>query len=248
MQTQIIITALILGGLAKGLNGFGYALISTSILATVLPAQEAVALMIIPLILANLELTSKLTLNELKECFQRFRSYIISAFIGVVAGMALIDYIPALILKKTVGLLALIFVASRIPQISSLFGDVKKFCVENPKIEPLLGLFSGFVFGASNVGVPVVAYFEELQMTRKKFLAVMALTILGASIIRLGLASYLGLFNGVDRILFSTVLGAVGLIAVKIGDRAGKRTSDKITENISLILLTVIGLRLLGTF
>ncbi|MFB6114707.1 MAG: sulfite exporter TauE/SafE family protein, partial [Candidatus Nanohalobium sp.] len=164
MQTQIIIAAVMLGGLAKGLNGFGYALISTSILATVLPAQEAVALMIIPLILANLELTSKLTLSELSDCFQRFLSYIISAFIGVIAGMALIDHIPALMLKKAVGLLALIFVASKIPKVSKLFGEAKNFCVENPKIEPILGLLSGFVFGSTNAGVPIVAYFEELQL------------------------------------------------------------------------------------
>lgn len=248
MQTQIILTAVILGGLAKGLNGFGYALISTSILATVLPAQEAVALMIVPLILANIELTTKLSLGELKRCFQRFYSYIISAFIGVIAGMALIDYIPEIMLKKSVGLLVLLFVSSRIPRISEVFGEIKNFCVENPKIEPVLGLFSGFVFGSSNLGVPIVAYFEELQISRKKFLSVMALTVLGASVIRLGLASYLGLFNGVNRMLLSTVLGVVGLAAVKIGDKAGEKVSDTGTRYFSLVLLTVIGLRLLGTF
>lgn len=248
MQIQVIIGAVILGGLAKGLNGFGYALISTSILATVLPAQEAVALMIIPLILANLELTAKLTLRELGECFHRFRSYIISAFVGVIAGMALIDHIPALMVKKAVGMLALVFVSSRMSMVSKLFSKLKNFCVENPRIEPLLGLFSGFVFGSSNVGVPVVAYFEEIQLTREKFLSVMALTILGASVIRLGLASYLGLFSGVNSLFLSTMLGVAGLLAVKTGDIIGRKTSDRITQYFSLILLTAIGFRLLGTF
>lgn len=248
MQTQIIIAAIILGGLAKGLNGFGYALISTSILATVLPAQEAVALMIIPLILANLELTAKLTLNELKECFQRFRSYILFAFIGVITAMALIDSIPAPLLKKGVGLLVLIFVSSRIPRISGLFSETKDFCVENPKVEPVLGLFSGLIFGSTNVGVPVVAYFKELQLSREKFLSVMALTILGASMIRLGLAYHLGLYSGTDRIFLSIALGVLGLLAVKLGDVVGQKTSDRMTQNLSLFLLAVIGLRLLGTF
>ncbi|MFB6175173.1 MAG: sulfite exporter TauE/SafE family protein [Candidatus Nanohalobium sp.] len=248
MELLLILAAVALGGLIKGLNGFGYALVSTSLLTFYMPAQEAVALIIIPLIIANIELTAELDGKELKACLHRFKAYIATSFIGVAAGMLFIYYMPSLLLKKAVGLIVLGFVASRTRKISQVFSTAKNFCVENPRIEPLLGLFSGLVFGSTNAGVPIVAYFEELQLPRQKFLSVMALTILGASVIRLGLAYYLGLYSGTNKLLLSVVLGIIGLTAVKIGDIAGQKTSDKVTQNISLLLLTVIGLRLLGTF
>lgn len=246
MQTHIIITAVILGGLTKGLNGFGYALVSTSLLSLVMPAQEAVALMIMPLIIANIELTAKLSVEELRSCLDRFKAYIAASFIGVALGMLLIDYMPSLLLKKAVGLLVLGFVASRTRKISQIFSTAKNFCVENPKIEPLLGLFSGLVFGASNVGVPFVAYFKELELSRQKFVSMIAVTVLASSLLRIGLAASLGLYTGTDSILFSAALGIPGLAAVKLGDSMGEKLPQKTTEKASLLLLLAIGLRLLG--
>ncbi len=248
MQTQIIITAVILGGLIKGLNGFGYALVSTSLLTFFIPAQEAVALMIIPLIAANIELTAKLSLKEVKACLKRFKLYIAGTFTGVTLGMLLIDMMPSNLLKTAVGLLVLVFVASRVPQISELFSELNRFCVENQRVEPVLGLFSGLVFGSSNVGVPIVAYFRELELSREKFISVIAITVLAASVMRIGLASYLGLYTGTDRILLSALIAVPGLIAVKIGDKLGEKLPQKTTEKASLLLLIIIGLKLLGVF
>ena len=244
MNLAFITTAIILGGLIKGLNGFGYALVSTSLLTLFMPAQEAVALMIIPLIIANIELTTKLSMEELKACLTRFRAYIAASFIGVTLGMILIEYMPALLLKKAVGLLVLVFVASRTRKISKIFTTAKEFCVENQRVEPLLGLLSGLIFGSSNGGVPFVAYFKELQLSREKFVSMIAITVLGASLLRIGLAASLGLYTGMDAVLISAALGVPGLIAVKTGDKLGEKLSEKITEKASLLLLLAIGLRL----
>ncbi len=248
MDITVILAAVALGGLIKGLNGFGYALVSTSLLTLVMPAQEAVALMIIPLIIANIELTAKLSVEELKACIDRFKAYIAASFIGVTAGMLLIDYMPSLLLKKAVGLIVLGFVASRIRKISRVFSTAKNFCVENLGIEPLLGLFSGLVFGSSNVGVPFVAYFKELELSRERFVSMIAITVLASSVLRIGLASYLGLYTGTESILISAALGIPGLIAVKAGDRIGEKLPAEVTEKASLLLLLAIGLKLLGTF
>lgn len=248
MNIEIALIAVLAGGLIKGLNGFGYALVSTSFLATAIPAQEAVSLMIIPVIIANIELTSQLDIKELRECIDRFKLYIIGSFTGVTVGMLLIDYIPSLMLKKMVGLFILVFVASRTSFVSKFFSSLKNFCIENPRTEPLLGLLSGVVFGSSNAGIPVVAYFKSLDLSREKFVAIVAVTILGASILRIGLASAQGFYEGPERAIFSTVLGVAGLISVKAGDYIGRRVPRKAVENTSLLLMLVIGLKLLGTF
>lgn len=248
MELLLLLAAVTLGGLIKGLNGFGYALVSTSLLTLVMPAQEAVALMIIPLIIANIELTAKLDIKELRTCLDRFKAYIAASFIGVALGMILIDYMPSLLLKKAVGLLVLGFVASRTQKISKIFSTAKTFCVENPRIEPLLGLLSGLVFGSSNVGVPFVAYFKELELSREKFVSMIAVTVLASSLLRIGLATSLGLYKGKDAVLISAALGIPGLLAVKAGDRIGEKLPQKVTEKASLLLLLAIGLKLLGTF
>jgi len=248
MNLLLVTTAIVLGGLIKGLNGFGYALVSTSLLTLIMPPQEAVALMIIPVILANIELTAKLSKKEVKACLERFKSYITGVFFGVTAGMLLIDYMPQTLLKKAVGLLVLLFVASRIPRIAENFSDIKKFCVENPKLEPVLGILSGLVFGSSNVGVPVVAYFKEIELSRDKFLSMIALTILSASFIRVPIAQKTGLYTGTDTILLSALLGLTGIVAVKTGDMLAQKLPQKTIEKASLTLLVLVGLRLLGTF
>lgn len=248
MEITLLIAAVTLGGLIKGLNGFGYALVSTSLLSIILPAQEAVALMIIPVIAANIEIVNKLSLKEIKAGLRRFKLYIAGTFTGVIAGMLLIDTIPSTLLKNAVGFLVLIFVASRIPKVSRIFSRLNRFCAENPRIEPVLGVFSGVVFGSSNVGVLTVAYFRELDLTREKFVSLIALTILIASIMRIGLASYLGLYTGTEKILVSALLSVPGLISVKFGDMIGEKLPEKMTEKVSMILLIIIGLKLLGTF
>lgn len=245
MELILLIAAVTLGGLIKGLNGFGYALVSTSLLTMLMPAQEAVALIIIPVIAANIELTTKLSLKEVKLCFKRFKRYIAGTFAGVIIGMLLIDTIHSALLKNTVGFLVILFVGSRIPRISIIFSKLNNFCVENPKLEPILGIFSGLVFGSSNVGVPIVAYFKELELKREKFISIIALVVLAASLIRIGLATYLGLYTETGSIMLSTALAIPGIISVKLGSIIGKKLPQKMTEKASLILLAVIGLRLL---
>ena len=244
MNLLLAATAIVLGGLIKGLNGFGYALISTSLLTLFMPPQEAIALMIIPVILANIEITAKLSIKELKACLKRFKLYIIGMFIGVTTGMVLIDYMPQTLLKKSVGLLVLLFVASRTPRLAGKFSDLKKFCVENPKLEPGLGIFSGLVFGSSNVGVPVVAYFKELDLSRDKFVSMIALTILSASFLRIPIAQRTGLYTGTDTVFLSALLGLTGLLAVETGDKLAHKLPQKVTEKASLILLVLVGFRL----
>ena len=56
----LIGTILFVGGLVTGVTGFGYALISTTTLAVVLDPQTAVVLMIIPVIIANIDLVGEL--------------------------------------------------------------------------------------------------------------------------------------------------------------------------------------------
>ena len=248
MNLLIPATIILLGGLVKGLNGFGYAVVSTTLLATVMPAQQAVTLMIIPLILANIHILKEVTRRELQNCIERFGPYIITAVAGVTAGTLLIDFIPQNLLSKAIGLFTLLFVASKIEPISDLFDSGLNYCAENPRIEPVLGILSGTVFGSTNIGVPFVAYFQQIGLEKKKFATMIALTVLLSSLIRIPLATYLGMYSGPQNILFSVLLAGPGLLGVETGIVLRKKIPEEYFYRASLLLMTVIGFKLLGTF
>jgi len=248
MNLLIPATIILLGGLVKGLNGFGYAVVSTTLLATVMPAQQAVTLMIIPLILANIHILKEVTRRELQNCIERFGPYIITAVTGVTAGTLLIDFIPQNLLSQAIGLFTLLFVASKIEPISDLFDSGLNYCAENPRIEPVLGILSGTVFGSTNIGVPFVAYFQQIGLEKKKFATMVALTVLLSSLIRIPLATYLGMYSGPQNILFSVLLAGPGLLGVETGIVLRKKIPERYFYRASLLLMTVIGFKLLGTF
>lgn len=97
MQFIIVVSVLgvALGGFSKGLNGFGNALIATIMISAVLPASEAVALVIPSLIASNIELLRELEINSLSSILRDFRYYILGLFVGVTVGTLGIDYMPS---------------------------------------------------------------------------------------------------------------------------------------------------------
>lgn len=248
MNLIIPATIIFLGGLVKGLNGFGYAVVSTTLLATVMPAQQAVTLMILPLVLANIDLLKQTTAEEIRNCLQRFGPYILTALTGVIAGTLFIDLIPQTLLSHIIGLFTLVFVASKIDKISDILDSGLDYCVENPRIEPVLGLISGTVFGSTNIGIPFVAYFQQIGLEKKKFATMIALTVLLSSLIRIPLAAGLGMYSGPQNILFSILLAGPGLLGVEAGIVLRKKIPEKYFYRTSLLLMTVIGFKLLGTF
>ncbi|MFB6241896.1 MAG: sulfite exporter TauE/SafE family protein [Candidatus Nanosalina sp.] len=246
MELLLAASIIVLGGLVKGLNGFGYALVSTPLLAVFMPAQEAVALMIIPLIACNLELAAETDTEELKNCLDSFSSFLIFLTAGVTIGMLAISLIPSRALEVSVGLLALSFATSRIPALEPHFGKIRSFCFR--AWEPVIGFFSGIVYGASNVGVLIVAYLKSRDLGRDKFVGVLAVAILGISVYRILLAHVTGIYTGTDMIVLSLILGLPALLSVKIGEMLSQRLPETLLERSSVLLIAAIGAKLLLPF
>lgn len=244
MEQILAITAIIiLGGLIKGLNGFGYALVSTPLLGFLMPIEQAVALMIIPLLAANTELIFEIDRKELLNCIENFSGLITSLLIGATAGMLLLSWIPTRPLETAVGLTAVTFSVSKSRFLHEKTSKASEICFKS--WEPAIGFLSGIVYGASNVAVTAVAYLKSRDLTQEKFTATLAAIILILSVYRIFLAQVTGLYGGNDRILFSLILGVPALIAVKIGTEISDHLPQKFIQQLSLLTIAVIGLRLL---
>lgn len=250
VTVAVVFAVVAVGGVVKGLVGFGYAIASTAVLATLLAPSVAVTLMIVPMMAGNLALVRELDRDGLRSCVRRFWPFVAAAATGTLAGMAVLDSLPADLLALGLGMFTLAYVLLK----QDRFGVpgeawLRRRCLVGGSVAMVgVGAAAGLVFGASNVGVQVVAYLDALDLDRPTFVGVLSMVLVGLSVVRIGAAAALGLYEGGGLLLVSVVAAVPGLVGVAAGERLRRRLSEATVGGAVLALLTVIGLRLLATF
>jgi uncharacterized membrane protein YfcA len=242
----LALVVVLFGGLVKGLAGFGYAVASTALLATFIEPSVAVVVMILPMLAGNLSLVTELERDDLGPCLSRFWPYLLAGLAGTLAGMALLDRIPTAVLALTLGVVTLAYVATSQPYVT-LPGEswvVDRCFRPGATAKAALGLASGVVFGASNIGVQFVAYLDALDLDRATFVGVLSMLLVGVSTVRVGAAWMLGLY-GASGVLAVSVLAVVpGLVGIAAGQRLRAGVPERYVTAGTLLLLVVIGLKL----
>lgn len=87
----ILAVTVLLAGAINGIAGFGFAIVGTMVLATVIDPATAIVFMIVPILSVNLSLVRDLSATELRTCGRRFGPLILSALVGTVLGMVLLQ-------------------------------------------------------------------------------------------------------------------------------------------------------------
>lgn len=241
------VTVLVLAaGALNGLAGFGFALVGTMVLATVIDPATAVVFMIIPIFAVNLSLVGELSSNQLRTCGQRFSPLLGAALVGTLVGMALIDILPESPLRLILGIVALGFVVSsqRVVPVPGLDRARAGCFVETTPAMVGVGGLSGVLFGGTNVGVQFVAYIRSCDLSHGLFVGVVALVFLGLNAVRVGAAGVLGLYP--DLLVLATSIGVAvpAVVGVAIGARLRDRVTRRARNGLVLVLLTVVGLQL----
>jgi len=247
--TVVLMTLVILiAGTTNGLAGFGFALVGTMALATVIDPATAVVFMIIPILSVNLSLVRDLSRKELRTCSRRFGPLIGAALVGTVVGMAILSSIPTAPLRVGLGLLTLGFVATaqkRIPLPEWSAGGIGTFT--HSRVGMLgVGGISGLLFGGTNVGVQLIAYLRSFDLSHGLFVGVVALVFLGLNGIRVGVAGLFGLYPSRTLMLASVVAAVPAVIGVAVGKRLRVTASERSRRLVVLGLLLVVGVRLIS--
>jgi hypothetical protein len=243
-----VLLAVAAGGVVTGLNGFGFAVVGTSLLAVVLEPQTAVSLMILPILGANVSLVRELDAAGLRSCVRRFWPFVAAAAVGTVAGMSLLSVVPTRPLLVGLGLFVLGYVAVS-QSVVALPGEawLRDLCFSpGTAAKAGFGLVAGGVFGVSNVGVQVTAYLESLELDRSTFVGLVAMVFLGISSVRVVTATALGLYAdaGGGTVLLSVAAVVPGLVGVAVGARLRRRLPEGPQRAATFLLLAVIGMRL----
>jgi uncharacterized membrane protein YfcA len=242
----VIFGVVLLAGTVTGLAGFGFAVIGTTVLATVIDPSAAVVLMILPILGANVSLVRELDAESLRSCARRFWPFVAAAVVGTLAGMAVLNRLPSQPITLALGVLTLGYVGLsqervQVPGVATL----ERACfTDHPAAKVGLGLVSGLVFGATNVGVQVIAYLDSLSLDRSTFVGVVAMIFLGISSVRVGAAATLGLYGSTAMVAYSALAVGPGLVGVAVGRRLRPRVSERVLTAGTHLLLSVIGLRL----
>lgn len=241
----VILTAVLLvAGTVNGLAGFGFALVGTMALATVIEPSTAVVLMIIPILSANATLVSELSVAELRSCGRRFWPLVLAALVGTLLGMVVIDRLPGSPVRVGLGLITLAFVLSResvVPMPSLGGGRIDR---EGTGVMVVVGGVSGLLFGATNVGVQLVAYLRSIDLSHGLFVSVVAMVFLGINALRVGAAAAFGLYPSLAVVWLSVAAVVPSVLGVAAGRRLRQRVSSRQREIAVLGLLTVVGVRL----
>lgn len=236
----------LLAGALNGVSGFGFALVGTMVLATMIDPAMAVVFMILPILSVNLSLVRDLSAPELQTCGERFGPLILAALAGTVVGMVALQRVPEGPLRVGLGLITLAFVVSAqdVIQLPGL-SRVREGCfVETPLAMVGVGGISGVLFGGTNVGVQLIAYLRSCDLSHGLFVGVVAIVFLGLNGIRVAAASVLGLYPNSAFVLASLVATIPAVTGVAIGKRFRGQIGERDRRLTVLGLLTVIGLQL----
>src|SRR6056297_1147313 len=233
---------IVVSGAVNGLSGFGFAVVGTMAMATIVDPATAVVLLIIPMVAANAMLVSELSTDEFLTCGRRFGPLVASALVGTVVGMIVLDALPDQPLRVGLGLITLGFVASQqqaVP-LPSLGGGGST--LDGRLAQIAIGSLSGLLFGATNVGVQLDAYLRSRDLTHSLFVGVVALVFLGINALRVGAAGVLGLYPTLTVFGLSVLASVPAVGGVAIGSRLRGRVTTPVRRRVVLGLLTVIGL------
>lgn len=248
MELSFLILVLLfvsLGAAIKGLAGFGFGVAGMALLSNFIPAQDAVTVMILPLLAVNLPLIFEADLNDLKSCLKKFHLFISLSLIGTLVGVSLVNLFSGTLLTVIIGLISLFYVYSKtglyLPQTL-----VDKCLRKNGYVQMVVGTASGMVFGISNIGLPFVTYLEGIETDRKTFAGVLSLLIFSATALRIGVSLDTGLYTQ-DLFIVSILAALLGLLVSKIGVRLSQILPDRFLNYGVLFLITLAAIRLLAT-
>lgn len=242
----VVVVALLLAGIVTGLTGAGFAVLGTTGLAVVFEPSRAVAVMLVPILAINVQLTRELDRDSLRSCARRFGPFVAAVLVGTLAGMALLARLPTNALRTGIGVIVLAYVLTaqetiRIPGVAA----VRDRCFTVGRVGRLaFGVASGLVFGATNVGVQVVAYLESQNLDRAIFVGVLSGIFLGISAVRIVAAGILGLLPDLGAAGLSVAAAVPGLAGGALGRRLRPSVPERVRSRIVLALLTLVGLRL----
>ena len=227
--------AMLCGGLIKGTLGVGTPLLTVPMMAMVLPPQHAVALMSIPVIVANLWQVKDA--GSPKQTFVRFWPTILALLAGTWIGVRILSGINEQALLLVVGVSVICF--------TLLQASPRKITIperlERPAGVGFLGA-SGIIGGLSSMfGPMLILYLVSLGSLRKdQFVGTISFFYVFAVVPWVLIMVYHGILDG--PLAWASALAVLPMVVgLGIGRALRKRINENLFHKLVLVILLASG-------
>lgn len=211
-------------------SGFGYALIATPLLSTVVPLKTTI-IFILFLTMIMRVFTMYTTFHDMD--IKTVATVSIGCLIGIQPGSWVLNYLSAPTLGLYLSVALLFFITLNVINF--------RFVIKKQTLGRLgCGIVSGF-FGASTSvsGPPIVLYFlnEDMEKTlmRSNMTWIFGFTLLSTAITYF----FTGAYNFVEDWTVFYYLVPANLIGVFLGERCAKKLSQELFRKLTLIIVTL---------
>lgn len=235
----LTIAALVLGGTVKGALGVGLPLVAVPMLSLGMPATQAIALLVMPVLLSNT--LQALQGADFKQNLHRFGGLIALQLVTTVLTVRLTLSLSSTQLRLMVAVSVLFAVAMMVftprLKVDERYERVASFAV---------GGLSGMLGGVSSLTGPlVVVYLMALKLSRDSFIASISMIYLSGAIPLYLAMFYYGRLDQRDIGLSALALAPMGL-GLLFGKRLREHLDEGLFRKILLFFLTVLAAMLLA--
>jgi uncharacterized protein len=234
----LAVAAIALSGFVQSVTGFGFGLVSMALLPLLIDFKDAYAIIAI-MVLVTCSMTLMTNIRHYR--WRQGLGLLISACVAVPVGFYVMVRVPQEWLMRGLGVLICLFSLREI-----LMSRMRPFRIPE-KFGPAMGALSGTLTGAFHAGgPPAVIYAYSQDWTKEHIVALLQLSFLGPSIIRLFLVQSSGLLR---RDLLEIGLFAVIplVLAILLGTRILHRVKREKLRLIVFVFLFVTGVKFVST-
>ena len=215
-----VVTAFLVAGVVKGALGMGLPMISMTIMGTALGLWEAIPILMIPSVLANLWQFSRP--NPIWPLVKRFGTINLAACLGIWISTALLFGVDAFVVNTIFGVVVMLYAAVNLTRFEWTVPREK----ENQWGVPV-GFFAGLLTGVSGLLLlPLVAYLQMLKLGKDTFVQAAGLSMFIATVIWAA-----ALYGEGAMTIRAWTLSAIAVPPVVIGLAVGIRLRGRIRED-----------------
>lgn len=234
-----VLLAISLGALFKGMTGLGLPIFAVPPIAAISSVEEAVILMIIPGIGANMWLV--LNHRRFVSLLRGHLPFLIAGFGGGIIGTLLLVMIDDRWLKLMLAGWLMLYL------VQYFLGDLLKSLFRAKGISAaFVGLIGGTIQGASGISAHVVApYYHDPETKPAAYAFLVASTFLTFSLAQLSGATGTGLFTP-ERLTLGITALVPTLIFTRLGISLAGKISTTVFNRILLVTFLIMEIKLLS--
>ena len=228
-----IAVALALGGILKGATGVGMPIIAVPVIAAVFDVKLAVAMLVLPNLVANVRQVIKYREFDVEARFSR--RFALSGAIGVAIGTYALASLPTAALSLSLSAIIFAYIALR------LWKPAFRLPIERAqKMVWLAGTGGGFLQGALGISAPIaVTFANAIRLERRAFIFTLSAFFAAMCIVQVPLHIAYGLIDGTIAVLGLFAMVPL-LVAVPVGEWIGARVNAVTFDRLILFFLGVL--------